>query len=452
MSLLARFQGFIEENDLVQPGDRILMAISGGVDSMVMAHLFGQLDIEIGLAHCNFQLRGQDSAEDESFLKEWTDKVDIPFYHIRFDTAKLAKEQRTSIQLLARELRYEWLESVRRKEGYAAIATAHHLNDSIETFLYNFTKGTGLAGLRGIPIRNGHVIRPILFAKKAEVLAYATQEEIPFREDSSNTTDKYSRNKIRHHLIPKLKEINPALEETAARNFSILNESYLLFQESIERFKKEHIQFKGDRMFISIEGVEKQKSTQQTLLFECLREEGFHWRQVQQVLQHFLRQKVGGIFYSQSHRLLIDRSFLVVEPLQKIDDNSSSIPISRETQMIALSDGMLIFETKKGKPTSFASPDQSAYLDADKIAYPLQLRRWRPGDTFCPLGMKGHHQKLQDFFTNNGFSRYEKEETWLLVDVNDNILWIVGHRVDERIKIIETTNSFLEITYLKDIL
>ncbi len=452
MSLLARFQTFIEENQLVQPGDRILLAVSGGVDSMVMAHLFWRIGLTIGLAHCNFQLRGADSDEDESFLKDWAEEKAIPFYSIRFETKKWAKEKQTSIQLLARELRYEWLREMRVEESYTAIATAHHLNDSIETFLYNFTKGTGLAGLRGIPIRNGSIIRPILFAKKTEILAYAGEEKLPYREDSSNATDKYSRNKIRHHLLPKMKEINPALEETVARNFSILHESYLLYQESVERFKESWVRYEGDRMFISIEGLEKHADTQQTLLFECLREEGFHWRQQEQILQHFHSKKVGAIFYSQSHRLLVDREFLVIEPLPTVDDNSGTIRISKETEMITLSDGMLIFEIKKGKPKSFASPDQSAYMDADKIMYPLQLRKWKSGDVFCPLGMKGHHQKVQDYFTNNGFSRYEKEETWFLVDAKDNILWIVGHRLDDRNKIIETTNSFLEITYLKEIL
>lgn len=452
MSLLARFQAFIEENLLVQAGDSILLAVSGGVDSMVMAHLFWRLGVKIGLAHCNFQLRGADSEGDESFLKDWAEKSGIPFYSIRFETEKLAKEKQSSIQVLARDLRYAWLGEIQIQEGYTSIATAHHVNDSIETFLYNFTKGTGLAGLRGIPMRNGAIIRPMLFAKKTEILAYATEEELVYREDSSNATDKYSRNKIRHHLIPSMREINPALEETAARNFAILHETYQLYQERVERFKQNWVQHQAERMFISIEGLERHANTQQTLLFECLREEGFHWRQFDQIFQHFQRKKVGAIFYSQTHRLLIDREFLVIEPLQKLDDNSGSIQISRETEMITLSDGMLIFEHKMGKPNSFASPDQSAYLDADKIMYPLQLRRWKPGDTFCPLGMKGHHQKIQDFFTNNGFSRYQKEETWLLVDAQDEILWIVGHRVDERSKIIETTNSFLEITYLKDIL
>lgn len=452
MSLLAQFQAFIGENQLVQAGAGSLLAVSGGVDSMVMAHLFYRAGLKIGFAHCNFQLRGADSDRDELFLKEWADEKGIPFYGTRFDTQQLAQERRTSIQVLARELRYRWLEDVRLQEGYLSIATAHHLNDSIETFLYNFTKGAGLAGLRGIPKRNGFIIRPMLFAQKAEILAYASAEDIPYREDSSNATDKYARNKIRHHLIPRLREINPALEETAARNFSILNESYLLYQESVERFKKDWMHREADRLFISIEGLQKHANTQQTLLFECLKGEGFHGRQVQQVIQSVQRNKIGAIFYSQCHRLLIDRKYLVIEPLQKLDDNSSTIQISKETEMVTLSDAMLIFENKTGKPQSFASPDQSAYLDAEKIMYPLQLRKWKSGDTFCPLGMQGHHQKIQDFFTNNGFSRYEKEETWLLVDAQDEILWIVGHRVDERNKIVDTTNSFLEITYLKDIL
>lgn len=452
MDLPSRFQPFIEENNLVQQDDRILLAISGGVDSMVLAYLCWKLDYPIGLAHCNFQLRGAASDGDEAFLEAWAQQKSIPFYSIRFDTEKLAKERKESIQLLARALRYDWLENLRAQESYTSIATAHHLNDSIETFIYNFAKGTGLAGLRGIPARNGHVIRPILFAKKSEILAYAKQEQIPYREDSSNAADKYSRNKIRHHLVPKLKEINPSLEETAARNFSILQESFLLFQDSIERFKQEWVVYKAEQIFISIEGLQKHPKTQQTLLFECLRGKGFNHQQLQQVLQQMRLGRVGGLYYSRSHRLLMDRAFLILDLLQKVGDNSASIQISKETHMLTLSEGMFIFEAKPGKPTSFASPDRSAYLDLNSIQYPLQLRKWKAGDVFCPLGMHGHHQKLQDFFTNNGFSRFDKENAWLLVDAKDEILWIVGYRVDERNKIIDTTNSFLEITYLKDIL
>lgn len=452
MGLLDQFQTYIQQENLVQTEDRILLAISGGVDSMVMAHLCLQQGLAIGLAHCNFQLRGTASDGDEAFIRQWAQQLNLPFYSIRFDTEKLARAQKKSIQLLARELRYDWLESIRSAESYAKIATAHHLNDSLETFIYNFTKGSGLAGLKGIPAKNGQVIRPLLFAKKTEILDYAKRAEISFREDVSNAADKYSRNKIRHHVIPSLQEINPALEETVARNFSILQESFLLYQASIDRFKEEWVRYKAQQVFISIEGLQNQVETQQTLLFECLKGKGFHYKQLEKILQQLQSKRVGAIFYSQSHRLLIDRVYLILEPLQKPDDNSASIQVSKETQMITLSDGLLIFETKTGKPDSFASPDRSAYLDADSLMYPLQLRKWKAGDTFCPLGMNGHRQKLQDFFTNNGLSRYEKEATWILVDAQDKILWIVGHRVDDRSKIKDTTNSFLEIKYLKDIL
>lgn len=451
-SLPNQFQHYIQEEGLIQQSDRILLAISGGVDSMVMAHLCWKLDLNIGIAHCNFQLRGEDSDGDESFVRNWAKQIDVPFYSIRFETEELAKTQKKSIQLLARELRYEWLEGIRSAESYSKVATAHHLNDSVETFLYNFTKGSGLAGLRGVPVRNGHVIRPVLFAKKTELMEYAKWADIPFREDVSNTGDKYSRNKIRHHVIPRLKEINPAFEDTAARNFSILQQSFFLYEASVERFKEEWVERKGEQVFISKAGLQKHPETQQTLLFECLREAGFHYNQLEQVLLQLQTRRVGALYFSQSHRLLIDRAFLIVEPWKKLDDNSVNIQVSKETHMITLSDGMLIFETKTGRPSSFASPDQSAYLDADGIMYPLQLRKWKAGDVFCPLGMNGHRQKLQDFFSNNGFTRFEKEKTWLLVDARDNILWVVGHRLDERNKIIDTTNSFLEITYLKDIL
>lgn len=450
MSLLDHFQNFVQQEGLIQEGDRILLALSGGVDSMVMAHLFLRAKIEFGGAHCNFRLREDESDQDEAFLRAWAQSHELPFYCTSFDTTDLARQSQTSVQVLARELRYDWLEKIRISYSFTTIATAHHLNDSIETFLYNFTKGSGLAGLRGIPLRNGGVIRPLLFAKKEDILAYAKQENIPFREDSSNATDKYARNQIRHHVIPALQKINPAFEQTAARNFSILNETFQLFRDSVERFKAQWVEERDAQLIVQKKGLLLHPHTQHTLLFEAIRQGGFHFHQIQKILQHLAEGRVGALFYTSSHRLLVDREVLVMDLLRKVEDTSDTIRISQETQRVALSEGMLIFERKQGRPAFFASPDRAAYLDADLIQYPLQLRRWNPGDVFCPLGMQGKHQKLQDFFSNNGLSRFEKEKIWVLVDADDNILWIVGYRLDERFRIRTTTTSFLEITYIKD--
>jgi len=450
MGLLDHFRSFVKKKALIQEGDRVLLAVSGGVDSMVLAHLLLKSGIEIGLAHCNFQLRAAESEEDEIFIRNWAKTNQTPIYVTSFQTETLAQEQKTSIQVLARELRYNWLEKIRQQESFTSILTAHHLNDSLETFFYNFTKGTGLAGMRGVPLRNEKIIRPLLFADKETILRYAKEEGIPYREDSSNPTDKYARNKIRHHVVPILKQINPSLEDTAARNFNILNQSFLLFQDRIEQFKTKWIEEIAGQLHIRIAGLQENPRTQQTLLFECIRHAGFHFRQVEQLLLQLSKRRVGAIYYSMSHRLLVDRDVLILDRLETVDDTSNSILISKETEMIALSEGMLIFETKNGKPDFFGSPDQSALLDAETLMYPLQLRKWKAGDAFCPLGMNGQHQKLQDFFSNNGFSRFEKEKTWLLVDAKGKIVWIVGYRIDDRNKINANTNSFLDITYVKD--
>lgn len=450
MGLLDHFRHFVKEKALIQEGARVLLAISGGVDSMVLANLLLQSEIEFGVAHCNFQLRGVESDEDEFFVRDWAKTNQIPFYITRFQTEALAQKRKTSIQLLARELRYEWLENIRQQQFFTSISTAHHLNDSLETFLYNFTKGAGLAGMRGVPLRNEKIIRPLLFASKEAILSFAKEEGINYREDSSNPTGKYARNKIRHHVVPILKKINPSLEDTAARNFNILHQSYLLLQERVEQFKVDWVEEIEGQIHISLAGLHENPLTQQTLLFECIRHAGFHYRQIEQLLLQLSKRRVGAIYYSMSHRLLVDRDALILDQLETVDDTCNSILISKETEMIALSNGMLIFDVKNGKPDSFGSPDQSALLDADTLMYPLQLRKWKAGDVFCPLGMNGQHQKLQDFFSNNGLSRFEKEKVWLLVDAKDNIVWIVGYRIDDRNKINANTNSFLDITYVKD--
>lgn len=449
MKLLDQFQSFIAEAQLIRPDAKLLLAVSGGLDSVVMAHLCYEAGLNVGIAHCNFGLRGADSDEDEQFVGALAQQLGFTFHTITFPTTTIAQERKASIQLVARELRYSWLEEVRAAGEYEAIATAHHLNDSIETFLYNFTKGTGLRGLRGIPFRNGHIIRPLSFAKRRALESFAEKQGITYKVDSSNATDKYARNKIRHHVVPVLKQINPSLEETSTRSLQHLGEAFYLYESAVEQFRKEWVESRDKEVRIKKAGLRQNSRAAATLLYECTRQAGFGFEQVRQMLAH-LDSQAGALFYAPGYRLLVDRNAYILAPMEKVDDNFQLKLIDAETDVLRLSDLMLTFSTKIGQPTHFPTSSAVAYLDVARLSYPLTIRRWQKGDVFCPLGMKGKHQKLQDYFTNNGFSRFEKERTWLLVNGDGEMIWLVGHRLDDRFKIEKETNAFLEITIIKD--
>ncbi len=449
MKLLQQFQSFIAQEQLIGPDDKVLLAVSGGLDSVVMAHLCASAGLKAGIAHCNFGLRGPDSMEDEQFVRTLAQQLNFPFHTISFPTTNIAQERKQSIQLVARDLRYSWLEEIRAADQYQAIATAHHLNDAIETFLYNFTKGTGLRGLRGIPSRNGYIIRPLLFAKRTALESFAEEKAIAFTIDSSNVTDKYARNKIRHHVVPVLKQINPSLEETSTRSLQHLEEAFYLYESAIAHFRKDWVETGSQEVRIKKEGLRQNLQVATTLLYECIREAGFGFEQVVQMLTH-LDTQAGALFYAPGYRLLVDRNSYILAPIEKVDDNSRLKLIDAETDVFRLSDMMLTFSTKAGQPTHFSPSSEVAYLDIARLSYPLTIRRWQKGDVFCPLGMKGKHQKLQDYFTNNNFSRFEKEKAWLLLNGAGEIIWLIGHRLDERFKIEKNTDTFLEITIIKD--
>lgn len=435
--MITQFLQFIASQNLLPSGTKTLIATSGGVDSTVLCHLFREAGLSFAIGHCNFQLRSDASDLDEVFVKKLAEDLEVPFHSTRFDTQKFAEQNKLSTQEAARKLRYDWLEEIRQFHDYQQIATAHHLDDSVETLIYNFTKGCGLRGLHGILPRNGHVVRPMLFASKKQVLDFAQAEKIAYHEDASNLTDKYSRNKIRHHVVPMLEHINPKFQHTAGENIKRLQEAEQLLDFALAKIQEDVLIKVPNEWRISI-GKLRSYPAPATVLYEILKPHGYNATQVSDILKSVENQP-GSIFYAHPTQLLVDRSFLILA--LKLNSNGKIFLEKTSTAPLALPDGSR-FSLSAGTPTSLATGPDRAWLNADKLQFPLVLRHWQEGDWFCPLGMVGKKQKLQDFFSNRKLSRFEKERVWLL-ESGGEIAWVVGMRLDERFKVSDTTRNFV---------
>jgi tRNA(Ile)-lysidine synthase len=440
--MLKQFLQYCHQEELLPEGAKVLIACSGGVDSTVLCHLFNQAGLPFAIAHCNFQLRGQASDADEAFAQALAEHLHVPFHSTRFDTLSFSKKQKIGIQEAARHLRYEWLEAARQSAGCALIATAHHLDDSIETVLFNFAKGCGIRGMHGILPKKDKLIRPLLFATKKELQDFARQEGIAYREDASNQTDKYSRNLIRRQAVPVFEKLNPNFQHSAGQSIQHLRETESLFAFFLEKTRGELLEKQAGGYRIAFDKLRSYPALP-TLLYELLSPFGFNKEQVGQILQSMEHQS-GKRFMAGGWRLLSDRFFFF---LSQVENAGGVIEIeSLPSGPLALPEGALHFQYLPTAPGHFPKNRQTAWLDWDKISWPLRLRRWQPGDVFCPLGMGGQHQKLQDFFSNQKLSLFDKERVWLL-ESGGEICWIVGQRPDERFKVAQATQSCLKVTF-----
>lgn len=433
---------YIASQNLVATGEKTLVATSGGVDSMVLCHLFHDSGLPFDIAHCNFQLRGEESDGDEFLVKKLAETLQVAFHTIRFDTKLFAEQNKISIQEAARQLRYTWLEKTRQLADCQLIATAHHLDDSIETLLYNFTKGCGIRGLHGIPPVNEKVIRPLLFATKKEIIAFAELEKIKFREDASNLTDKYSRNLLRHHAIPVFEKINPAFQKTAGENIERLREAESLYDFALDRIIADVVEKGASEWRIDLKKLRSYPAPA-TVLFEILKPFGFNNSQVRDILQSADNQS-GSIFHATTS-LLVDRSFLILS----LGENIGGVYFLHKipSSPVVLPDGLELGLYQARLPPSLDGGPNTAWLDADRLQFPLLFRHWQPGDKFCPLGMSGKQQKLQDFFSNHKLSRFEKERVWLL-ESGGEIAWVLGMRLDDRFKVTDTTKTIVKAVIL----
>ena len=434
------FLAYIKNENLFATSEKILLTVSGGIDSVVMCQLFYEAGLKFGIAHCNFQLRGTESEEDEKFVKQLANWYKVPFYSNLFDTTAFAESKNVSIQMAARELRYSWFEEIRKKEKYKYIATAHHQDDSIETFFINLIRGTGIAGLHGILPKQRTIIRPLLFATKNKIIEFAAIAKLRYREDSSNASDKYLRNKIRHQIIPVLKEINPSLEKTIndtiqrLKNVEQIYYSQINFYRGIVMEKEKKYEIIPKRHFSMLNPLE-------TYLYEFLKPYNFNLSTVKEIILG--RSGVSGKqFFSSTHRLIIDRDKLIIDIKSDVQRPMSDLisPIKKNQKEIVFDETKLNFKTIT-KPANYTlqTTNYIASLDFDKLVFPLDIRKWKKGDSFYPFGMKGK-KKLSDFFIDNKVPLNQKENTWLLTSAGE-IVWIIGMRIDERFKVTDKTKK-----------
>jgi tRNA(Ile)-lysidine synthase len=435
--VIEQFLNHIERHGLYKPADRILLAISGGIDSMVMLHLFQQAGFTTAVAHCNFQLRGKDADGDEEFVSATAQQLNIPCFVNRFETAQYAELTKLSTQMAARELRYAWFEELLGKYRFNVLATAHHLNDSIETVLLNWVHGSSLEGFTGIPVKHNGVIRPLLFATREQIEQYAKEHNITWREDVSNQSDDYQRNFIRHQIIPALKEINPSLESTVQRGFAKARAEVNWMQQGFDAWREKYTATTGDKVTIQKEyftGALHEAS----VLWKFAKTFGFNYDTCADVVRSLSGQS-GKRFFSPSHQLVADRNVLVITP-HSIALNDVTIKSDQSEAHL----GSWRLEISRSATFQKSATTNQATLDAAHIKFPLTWRTWKAGDAFFPLGMN-HRKKVSDFLIDLKLTRTDKESVTVL-ESQGEIIWIAGYRIDNRFKITDHTREAVIFT------
>lgn len=440
--MIKRFEKYYNNERLFAKTDKILLAVSGGRDSVAMVYLFHQAQVHFGIAHCNFKLRGKESDKDEQFVSDLAKKLKVPFYTTSFDTKTFAKTNKLSTQMAARELRYSWFAEIKEKNKFQYIATAHHKNDVAETLLINLTKGTGLSGLHGIKSKVGDVIRPLLCFNRSEIDVFIEVNKLPFREDQSNAETKYVRNKIRHKIIPELEKINPSFVETIFNETQHFEELEQLLESKINEDKKTCWKTLNDGIIeIEIDKLLNLKPLR-TYLYYFLKPYGFNADDVSDVINSLDKQS-GKQFYSSTHQLIKDRTKLILTTTQTNDEEEFTIEKIDDFNILPFVLNVKLFS--KEQLTTIKKNKKVAYVNADKIKYPLVVRKWKTADKFKPFGMKGT-KKISDFFVDEKFSLVEKENTWILTSTN-KIIWVVGHRIDDDFRISEKTKTILQLSF-----
>ncbi len=438
------FQKYIAINNLCLKDDTLLLGVSGGIDSIVMMHLFRMSGYNIALAHCNFQLRDKESDNDEDFVKALAENYQTPIHTIRFNTHEIAKKEGISIQMAARDLRYEWFEELRVKHHYNYIAIAHNKNDLAETFLINLARGTGIKGLAGIKEKSGTIIRPLLFASRKMIDDFCQANNFEYREDSSNETTKYSRNLIRHEIIPAFESINPSFIDTMAENICKLKNTEKIYYHTIKKALTEITDEQDKKTYFEIDKIKKLEPVE-TYLFEFLAPYGFSITQINDIITSFDGIS-GKQFFSPTHRLIKDRSNLILKEISLAQPKPFFINESTNQTTYPLQ--LNLEKIEKTEDFQINTQKNIAQLDYHKLEFPLTIRKWNKGDYFMPLGMQ-NLKKLSDFFIDQKIPITEKEKVWI-IESGNKIAWIVGLRIDERFKITENTTQVFQLKIPED--
>jgi len=437
--MLRKLIRHIEKEELFGRNEKLLVAVSGGLDSIVLLHLLYKMEMNCIVAHCNFRLRGEDSDGDEVFVGKLAEKYGFPFCTTAFDTTEYAKEKTVSIEMAARDLRYEWFEGIRQANQCEYILTAHHADDVVETVLINLARGTGIHGLTGIKAKKDRLIRPLLPFSRDELKSFAQENGLNYREDYTNAQTDFVRNKIRHQIIPVLQEINPGIQKTMNENVARFSDVELIYNNEIRNKKLTFVDQKNDKLLISVSEL-KDLPANKSHLFELLKAYGFHSRDVSNIIES-LDAISGKLFYSENYQLLRDRDYLILTEKEEKGAGEYELGKSGLTIEEDLKLECRIFE--RPADFKFSTDSKVACFDADKLSFPLKLRKWQEGDFFHPIGMKGR-KKVSDYFIDNKFSLTDKENAWLLVS-GDDIIWLLGHRMDDRFKITKQTQSIYQI-------
>ena len=432
--MLLKFQNNILQNFPKINFQKTLLAVSGGIDSMVLADLFLKSNLNFAIVHCNFKLRNAESDADQNLVKEYALKNSVTFFTTSFDTSAFAKDFKLSTQLAARKLRYDYFYEIIQKENFDFVATGHHLDDSIETFFINLSRGTGIDGLTGIPLQNDKIIRPLLHFSRNEIENYANENNLEWREDASNATDYYLRNKIRHHLTPILREINPSFSNSFQQTLENLQQAKSLIDDASRIVYKKVVEDESDYKKINIAEL-KQLPNYKAYLYQWLQPLGFTaWEDIYDLTE----AESGKLILSENYQLLKNRNYLIIAP--KSNSINEKHEIEKGTSEVNFYIKLLFCKVSD----TFYNTNKTIFVDDEKLTYPLLLRRWKTGDIFYPLGMNGKSKKVSKFFKDEKLSRIEKENTWLLCSGNE-VVWITGLRADERFKISNTTKTILQI-------